>query len=116
MSFSYCNNASSMFKNCDGITKVTLIGRKTLCNKTPKTGIQNYYAIANSMFEGCTRLKTFETRSDDNSRIETGYHKVSSGVNCFKGCILQGYDTLASAYHLLSSCSTTTIGISKSWA
>jgi hypothetical protein len=105
-----------MFKDCDGITRVRLIGRRTLCNKTPKTGTQYYYAIGDSMFEGCTRLRTFETRTDNNSQVEIGYHMISSGVNCFKGCVLQGYDSLASAYHFLAICPNTTIGISKSWA
>lgn len=114
-SFSYCSSASQMFAASNILKKVTLSGRNTLCgDKTYKAFGQR--PNGNGMFKECISLQTFETRSDDDSKIQVGYHGVSSGIDCFKGCVLRGADTLRCVYHFIADCPQTTIGISRSWA
>ena len=113
--FAYCNNTNSMFKNCDGIEKFVVYGRNSLCSDGTRMSLGNYPS-GDYMFAGCSNLNTFETRSDNNSQIEYGYHKISSGVNCFSGCKLNNTTSLQCAYHFLSACADSTIGLAKTWA
>ena len=113
--FLYCYNALGMFGQCTGLTSFTLIGRKTLCSDFCRMRLGSF-PNGDSMFEGCTNLRIFETRTDNNSQIEYGYHKVSSGENCFSGCKLDNETSLRCAYQFLSECADATIGLDDQWA
>jgi hypothetical protein len=113
--FHYCNNASDMFSGNTGLREVRLIGRETLCNEKTKTFF-GQYPNGDRMFDGCSNLTVFYTTTSNNSNLEMGYHKISSGENCFSGCKLDNLGSLECAYHFLSECAVSTIGISKEWA
>ena len=114
-SLCYCSDASGMFLNCTGIEQFTLKGRDALCGEVGKAWNGNY-PKGDNMFSGCTTLKTFRTLKEQDNGLDYGYHKVSSGVDCFKGCVLEGRETLVCVYNFLSACADSTIGISKAYA
>lgn len=105
-----------MFLNCSGIETFTLKGRNALCGDVGRYFMGGTFPKGDSMFSGCTNLKTFRTLKEYDDYIEFDYHKVSSGVDCFKGCVLEGKETLQCVYHFLSACADSTIGILKSYA